>query len=122
MEVFENIMEGNNPDDIYDYMLCPPNVYPLPPPAPGVKPTSVYIQCNLRHLYMCAHEFFYDGPMPRHESFVIADSTRKKKGRFPRTTAKKICVKELQNNHTFAVYNIKWMEPSPEVKKEHNNE
>jgi hypothetical protein len=121
MEVFEN-MEGKDPDDIYDYMLCPPNVYPLPPPGPDVKPTSVCVRCNLRRPYMCAHEFFYDGPTPHHETFVITDSTRKKKGRFPRTTARKLCVKELRNNRTFVVYDIEWMESSPEVKKEPNDE
>jgi hypothetical protein len=51
------------------------------------------------------------------DSIVITDPTHNKKGKFPRTSAKRYTVKHLRNRR-IVVFNIEWMKPLANIKRE----
>lgn len=69
-----------------------------------------------KHLYALTCRHSQGGPAAR-QTLVITDTTRPKKGWFPKRSMKRFCVKRLRSR-TIYVFNVEWMATSPEVKRE----
>jgi hypothetical protein len=54
------------------------------------------------------------------QTLVITDTTRPKKGWFPKRSTKRFCVKRLRSR-TIYVFNVEWMATLPEVKWEYTD-
>lgn len=121
LTLFES-MEGRNSTEMAKYMIIPP-VHGLRKRTPLSRRPSkhVLVQMFLKRMrrnprlpYTYSH-CLTTPSCP--DTFVIADPTRNKKGLFPKTCVNRYCVKQLRSR-TILVFNIEWLKPSPEVKKE----
>ena len=113
LTLFEN-MEGRERKEMADRMVIPPlhcfSRRPLQRAA--VQMFIKRMVRNSRLPYTYSHT-----ASSRNETFVVADPTHNKKGLFPKTCANRYCVKHLRSR-TILVFNVEWIQPSPEVKTE----
>jgi hypothetical protein len=115
LTLFHN-MEGKDHGEMGNQMVWQPTAYPL-----GHRAS---LRFNNRRPYLFSKTFsdvgLVDKSLPDRpfiDSFVVADPTHNKKGKFPRSSAKRFTIKHLRKRR-IVVFNVEWMKPLNNVKKE----